>query len=161
MWSSVAIAPYVGLYGDYYFNSDSAAVPAASLATVSAAILDGWSARAAGGANLEVCQRCADLRRRGARWNRQAASGAALWTYRARASVPVLRFAAVCNVTPSLAIALRLTGAIWIFGIIAMLMPEADTRIVVAAFVVGLVTAIIEWIVAGTGVPMDFSRREG
>lgn len=52
------------------------------------------------------------------------------------------------NVTPSLAIALRLTGAIWIFGIIAMLM-QADTRIVVAAFVVGLVTAIIEWIVAG------------
>ena len=58
------------------------------------------------------------------------------------------------NVTPSLAIALRLTGAIWIFGIIAMLM-QADTRIVVAAFVVGLVTAIIEWIVAGIPPPAE------
>ncbi|MGL4261477.1 MAG: hypothetical protein ACRCV5_02745 [Afipia sp.] len=48
---------------------------------------------------------------------------------------------------PSLGIALRLTGAIWIFGIVAMLM-KADTRIVVTAFVVGLVTAIIEWIIA-------------
>ena len=52
------------------------------------------------------------------------------------------------NMPPSLAIALRLTGAIWIFGIVAMLM-QADTRIVIATFVVGLVTAIIEWIVAG------------
>ena len=51
------------------------------------------------------------------------------------------------DLPPTLAIALRLTGAIWIFGIVAMLM-QADTRIVVAAFVVGLVTAIIEWIVA-------------
>ncbi|MBS4004146.1 MAG: hypothetical protein KGZ91_12300 [Afipia sp.] len=50
------------------------------------------------------------------------------------------------DLPPTLAIALRLTGAIWIFGIVAMLM-QADTRIVVAAFVVGLVTAIIEWII--------------
>lgn len=51
------------------------------------------------------------------------------------------------DLPPTLAIALRLTGAIWIFGIVAMLM-QADTRIVAAAFVVGLVTAIIEWIIA-------------
>lgn len=50
------------------------------------------------------------------------------------------------NIPTSLAIALRLTGTIWIFGIIAMLM-QADKRIVIAAFTVGLVTAIIEWIV--------------
>ncbi len=56
------------------------------------------------------------------------------------------------NIPTSLAIALRLTGAIWIFGIVAMLM-QADTRIVIAAFVVGLVTAVIEWIVAGKNPP--------
>lgn len=50
------------------------------------------------------------------------------------------------NLPSSLAIALRLTGAIWIFGIVAMLM-QADTRIVIAAFVIGLVTAVAEWIV--------------
>ncbi len=47
----------------------------------------------------------------------------------------------------SLAIALRLTAAIWIFGLVAWLMG-ADRRIVAAAFVVGAATAIIEWIIA-------------
>ena len=87
MWSSVAIAPYVGLYGDYYFNGDSAAVPAGSLATVSAAILDGWSARAAGGANLKFTNG-AQISVGAERGGIGSSSGAALWTYRARASVP-------------------------------------------------------------------------
>lgn len=87
MWSSVAIAPYVGLYSDYYFNSDSASVPAASLATVSAAILDGWSARAAGGANLKFANG-AQISVGAERGGIGSSSGAALWTYRARASVP-------------------------------------------------------------------------
>lgn len=51
------------------------------------------------------------------------------------------------HVPTSLAIALRLTGTIWIFGIVAMLM-QADTRIVIAAFVVGLLIAVAEWIAA-------------
>lgn len=87
MWSSVAIAPYVGLYGDYYFNGDSAGVSAASLATVSAAILDGWSARAAGGANLKFTNG-AQISVGAERGGIGSSSGAALWTYRARASVP-------------------------------------------------------------------------
>lgn len=87
MWSSVAVAPYVGLYGDYYFNGDTAAVPAASLATVSAAILDGWSARAAGGANLKFTNG-AQISIGAERGGIGSSSGAALWTYRARASVP-------------------------------------------------------------------------
>lgn len=87
MWSSVAVAPYVGLYGDYYFNSDSAAVPAASLATVSAAILDGWSARVASGANLKFSNG-AQLSLGAERGGIGSSSGAALWTYRARASMP-------------------------------------------------------------------------
>lgn len=56
------------------------------------------------------------------------------------------------NIPTSLAIALRLTGAIWIFGIVAMLM-QADTRLVIAAFVVGLVTAIAEWVAARKETP--------
>lgn len=87
MWSSVAIAPYVGLYGDYYFNGDTAAVPPASLATVSAAILDGWSARVASGANLKFANG-AQISVGAERGGLGSSSGAALWTYRARASVP-------------------------------------------------------------------------
>ncbi|MBB5054269.1 hypothetical protein HNQ36_004271 [Afipia massiliensis] len=87
MWSSVAVAPYVGLYGDYYFNSDSAAVPVASLATVSAAILDGWSARVASGANLKFANG-AQISVGAERGGLGSSNGAALWTYRARASMP-------------------------------------------------------------------------
>lgn len=87
MWSSVAIAPYIGLYGDYYFNGDSAAIPAGSLATVSAAVLDGWSARAAGGANLKFTNG-AQISVGAERGGIGSSSGATLWTYRARASVP-------------------------------------------------------------------------
>ncbi|EKS37844.1 hypothetical protein [Afipia clevelandensis] len=47
----------------------------------------------------------------------------------------------------SLAIALRLTAAIWIFGLVALLMG-ADGRIVAATFVVGAATALIEWSIA-------------
>ncbi len=87
MWSSVAIAPYVGLYGDYYFNSDSAAVPAASLATVSAVILDGWSARVASGVNAKLAGG-AQISIGAERGGLGSSNGAALWSYRARASVP-------------------------------------------------------------------------
>jgi len=51
------------------------------------------------------------------------------------------------HVPTSLAIALRLAGVIWAFGIVAML-TQADTRFVIATFVVGLVTALAEWIAA-------------
>ncbi|EGP06553.1 hypothetical protein CSIRO_3809 [Bradyrhizobiaceae bacterium SG-6C] len=87
MWSSIALAPYIGLYGDYYFNGDTASVPSASLATVSAVVLDGWSARAAGGVNAKLgngAQISVGVERGGL----GSSSGVALWTYRARASMP-------------------------------------------------------------------------
>lgn len=87
MWSSIALAPYVGLYGDYYFNSDTVSVPAGSLATVSAVVLDGWSARAAGGVNAKLGNG-AQISVGAERGGIGSSSGAALWTYRARASVP-------------------------------------------------------------------------
>jgi hypothetical protein len=58
------------------------------------------------------------------------------------------------DLPPSLAIALRLTGAIWIFGIIAMLM-QVDMRLVIATFIVGLVTAVAEWVAARKNLPPD------
>jgi hypothetical protein len=87
MWSSVALTPYVGLYGDYYFNGDTATVPAASVATVSAIALDGWSARAAGGVNAKLSNG-AQISVGAERGGIGSSSGVALWTYRARASVP-------------------------------------------------------------------------
>lgn len=86
MWSSIALAPYVGMYGDYYFNGDTASVPAASPATVSAVMLDGWSARAAGGVNAKLSNG-AQISVGAERGGLGSSSGVALWTYRARASV--------------------------------------------------------------------------
>jgi len=79
---SIALAPYAGLYGDYYFNTDdAAAIGAASIQPV----FDGWSARAtlgiaaqfAGGGQFTV-----GAERSGIGGN------FGLWTYRARASIP-------------------------------------------------------------------------
>jgi Autotransporter beta-domain/Bacterial Ig-like domain (group 3) len=46
LWSGIEIVPYAGLYGDYYFSGDNALTP--GLTTVP--LLQGWSARATGGA---------------------------------------------------------------------------------------------------------------
>lgn len=56
------------------------------------------------------------------------------------------------NLPSSLAIALRLTAVLWIFGILALLM-QADGRLVIATFIVGLVTAVAEWVAARKDVP--------
>jgi hypothetical protein len=89
-WSStVALTPYVGLYGDYYFNSDTAATGAAATATVAALpaslVLDGWSARVTGGFSARFGdggQFAAGVERGGIGGN------IGVWTYRVRASVP-------------------------------------------------------------------------
>ncbi len=83
-WSAaVSFAPYVGLYGDYYFNSDSAGVPAAG--AIPFIVLDGWSARAVGGLTAKFgngAQIAVGGERSGIGGN------FGLWTYRARASIP-------------------------------------------------------------------------
>ena len=85
MWSSTAtLAPYVGVYGDYYFNSDTASVALAG-AIPAAIVLDGWSARAVGGLATKFsngAQIAVGGERSGIGGN------FAIWTYRARASVP-------------------------------------------------------------------------
>ena len=86
-WSPTAVlAPYVGLYGDYYFNADGSVVATATAALVPAAfVFDGWSARAIGGVAATFnngVQVAVGGERSGIGGN------FALWTYRARASVP-------------------------------------------------------------------------
>jgi hypothetical protein len=87
-WSdTIALAPYAGLYSDYYFTDDNAAaiVAAGATALASTPLLDGWSARGtaglaarfASGAAIAVGGELGGI-----------GSGARIWTYRARASVP-------------------------------------------------------------------------
>jgi hypothetical protein len=85
-WSStVALAPYLGLYGDYYFNSDNATAALAQSGLPGAVVLQGFSARAIGGVTAKFAN------------GGQIALGteyggiggtASVWIYRARASVP-------------------------------------------------------------------------
>ena len=86
MLGAWTLAPYVGLYGDYYFTRDSAgALAAAAAAIPTNLVLDGWSARATGGLTAKSSS------------GAQIAIGAeragiggsfGFWTYRARGSVP-------------------------------------------------------------------------
>jgi len=83
-WSATTIlTPYVGLYSDYYFNSDSAGVPAPG--AIPFIVLDGWSARAIGGLTATFGNG-AQLSIGGERSGIGGSFG--LWTYRARASLP-------------------------------------------------------------------------
>jgi hypothetical protein len=83
-WSATTIlTPYVGIYGDYYFNSDSAGAPV--LGAIPFIVLDGWSARAIGGLTAKF-DNGAQLAIGGERSGIGGSFG--LWTYRARASLP-------------------------------------------------------------------------
>jgi uncharacterized repeat protein (TIGR01451 family) len=83
---TASLAPYVGLYGDYYFNSDSAGPAAVAAATIPAGIvIDGGSARGVGGMTAKFgngAQIAVGAERSG------IAGNFGLWTYRARAAVP-------------------------------------------------------------------------
>jgi Bacterial Ig-like domain (group 3)/Autotransporter beta-domain/IPT/TIG domain len=85
--STVTLAPYLGLYGDYYFNSDDAAVVALAGAAplASTPILDGWSARATGG--IAARFHGGGTIAFGAELGGIGAS-AQIWTFRGRGSVP-------------------------------------------------------------------------
>ncbi|SEO08139.1 conserved repeat domain-containing protein [Bradyrhizobium sp. OK095] len=79
------IAPYAGVYSDYYFNRDDAAQLLILGTVPTAYALDGWSARAVGGVTAQFAnggQIALGAERAGLGGN------VGLWTYRARASVP-------------------------------------------------------------------------
>jgi len=86
-WSpTVQLAPYVGVYGDYYFNADTADATAIVSSSIPiAVVLDGWSARATGGLTARFAGG-AQVSVGGERSG--IGSGFSLWTYRATASVP-------------------------------------------------------------------------
>jgi hypothetical protein len=84
---SVALAPYVGLYGDYYFTRDDAAaiVAAGALPLASTPLLDGGSARVTAGFAAKLASGAAVAV--GAEYG-GIGSNVNIWTYRARAAVP-------------------------------------------------------------------------
>jgi uncharacterized repeat protein (TIGR01451 family) len=85
-WSdSLGLAPYVGLYGDYYFTEDDAAAIGATDTLASTPLLDGWSARMTGGVSAKLSGGStiglgAELGGIG--------SDVEIWTFRAQGSVP-------------------------------------------------------------------------
>ncbi|MBV9460203.1 MAG: Ig-like domain repeat protein, partial [Bradyrhizobium sp.] len=85
--STITLAPYVGLYGDYYFNGDNAAPVSITGAVplASTPLLAGWSARATGGlaatfVNGATMAVGAELGGIG--------GSTQIWTFRGRGSVP-------------------------------------------------------------------------
>jgi hypothetical protein len=81
----LTLIPYGGLFGDYYFNSDSAGAAVALAGIPATVVLDGWSARAVGGIGARFSnggQITVGGERGGIGGN------VGIWTYRARASVP-------------------------------------------------------------------------
>jgi hypothetical protein len=82
---TVTLAPYAGVYGDYYFNTDNAA-PVIGIAGLPAGqVFDGFSARAVGGLTATLtggAQIAVGAERSG------LGGDFALWIYRAHASVP-------------------------------------------------------------------------
>ncbi|MEW6644196.1 MAG: putative Ig domain-containing protein [Pseudomonadota bacterium] len=84
---TVMLAPYAGVYADYYFTKDDAAaiVAAGALPLASTPLLDGWSARVEGGLAAKFANGAAILaggELGGIGGNVQ------IWTLRARARVP-------------------------------------------------------------------------
>lgn len=87
-WSqSVTLAPYAGLYGDYYFTHDNAAaiVGAGAVALASTPFLDGWSARATTGLAARFSSGAAVAL--GGEYG-GIGNNVHIWTYHVRASVP-------------------------------------------------------------------------
>ena len=83
--SDIVVAPYAGLYADYYFNGDNAAALAGASPVASAPFLEGWSARATGGVAARFDNGVAVSfggEFGGIGGNTQ------IWTFRGRASVP-------------------------------------------------------------------------
>jgi len=83
--SSITLMPYVGLYGDYYFNNDNVPALAGVVPLASTPILSGWSARATAGLNARFSNGVMTMiggEYGGIGGNTQ------IWTFRGRASVP-------------------------------------------------------------------------
>jgi hypothetical protein len=85
--SGIAVAPYAGLYADYYFSGDNAAAVALAGAapTASTPFLEGWSARATGGV-AATFENGAAISFGGEFGG--IGGNTQIWTFRGRASLP-------------------------------------------------------------------------
>lgn len=86
-WSdTIALAPYLGVYGDYYFDgSTSSAIAADGTQLASTPLFSGWSARVTGGLGLKLAS--------GGAFGINAEYGGIgsdfeIWTFTAKAQVP-------------------------------------------------------------------------
>ena len=80
---TIKLAPYAGIYGDYYFNTDD--IGAIGGVAALSPVFDGWSARASVGVSAQFAEG-GQITLGG---ERSGLGGSfSLWTYRARASVP-------------------------------------------------------------------------
>jgi outer membrane autotransporter protein len=87
-WSdTVALLPYFGIYGDYYFDQDNAAaiVAAGGIPLASTALLEGWSARVTGGVGVKFAS--GGTIGVGAEYG-GIGSDFQIWTFKAKANVP-------------------------------------------------------------------------
>jgi hypothetical protein len=83
---SVTLAPYAGLYGDYYFSHDNAAtIVAAGAALPVTPYLDGWSARATAGLSAKIAGGAVVAL--GGEYG-GIGNATRIWTYHVRAAVP-------------------------------------------------------------------------
>ncbi len=87
-WSdTLSVAPYLGIYGDYYFDQDNAdaIVAAGGVPLASTPLLQGWSARAAAGIGIKFAS--GGLVGLGAEYG-GIGSNFEIWTITAKAGVP-------------------------------------------------------------------------
>src|SRR5258705_6045565 len=55
MWSATAtVAPYVGIYADYYFNTDDGTLPGPTPLLLPTEFVHGWSARVTSGIAVDI-----------------------------------------------------------------------------------------------------------
>ena len=81
--STVSLAPYVGIYGDYYFNTDNIVIPGAGALPV-IPVFEGLSART----DVGIAAQFASGGQFTVGGERSGLGGNfSLWTYRARASI--------------------------------------------------------------------------
>jgi outer membrane autotransporter protein len=84
---AISLVPYLGVYGDYYFNQDNATqiVAAGGVPLASTPLLEGWSARLTGGLGIKLASGA--MVGLGAEYG-GIGSNFQIWTFKARGHVP-------------------------------------------------------------------------
>ena len=87
MWSATTtVAPYVGVYADYYFNQDDAALPVAAPLLLPTEFISGWSARVTSG--IAVSSAAGPKLSVGGELGGLGSNQFTLWSVRGQAALP-------------------------------------------------------------------------